>query len=57
MRPILCNFNAFHFRLMLQGWQQKLDPSYDSLQALQALLFKVDLVDSLTYTIEGVMAP
>lgn len=42
---------------MLQGWQQKLDPGYDSLQALQALLFKVDLVDSLTYTIEGVMAP
>ncbi|XP_042060724.1 ABC1 family protein YPL109C, mitochondrial-like [Salvia splendens] len=43
--------------MVLEGWQQKLDPAYDSLQALKELLFKVDLVDSLTYTIEGVMAP
>ncbi|KAH6835580.1 Protein kinase superfamily protein [Perilla frutescens var. hirtella] len=43
--------------MVLEGWQQKLDPGYDSLEALQALLFKVDLVDSLAYTIGGVMAP
>lgn len=43
--------------MVLEGWQRKLDPTYDPMQTLHALLFKVDLVDSLTYTIEGVMAP
>ncbi|KAL0328518.1 UNVERIFIED_CONTAM: putative serine/threonine-protein kinase abkC [Sesamum calycinum] len=43
--------------MVLEGWQRKLDPEYDVMQTLQALLFKVDWVDSLFYTIEGVMAP
>ncbi|KAL0406852.1 UNVERIFIED_CONTAM: putative serine/threonine-protein kinase abkC [Sesamum latifolium] len=43
--------------MVLEGWQRKLDPEYDVMQTLQALLFKVNWVDSLFYTIEGVMAP
>lgn len=43
--------------LVLEGWQRKLDPEYDVMQTLQALLFKVDWADSLFYTIEGLMAP
>ncbi|XP_073124021.1 uncharacterized protein [Henckelia pumila] len=43
--------------LVLEGWQRKLDPEYDVMQTLHALLFKVDWADSLFYTIEGLMAP
>ncbi|KAK4744116.1 hypothetical protein SAY87_010428 [Trapa incisa] len=43
--------------LVLEGWQRKLDPEYDAMSALQRLLFKVDWVESLFYTMEGVMAP
>lgn len=43
--------------LVLEGWQQKLDPGYDVMQTLQTLLFKVDWAESLFYTIEGLMAP
>ncbi|KAL9160153.1 hypothetical protein ABFS82_08G181600 [Erythranthe guttata] len=43
--------------MVLEGWQRKLDPEYDAMQTLQKLLFKADWVDSLFYTIEGVMAP
>ncbi|KAK6132740.1 hypothetical protein DH2020_033545 [Rehmannia glutinosa] len=43
--------------MVLEGWQRKLDPEYDAMQTLQTLLFKVDWVDSLFYTIEGLMAP
>ncbi|PON55844.1 UbiB domain containing protein, partial [Parasponia andersonii] len=43
--------------LVLEGWQQKLDPEYDVMRTLKALLFKVDWAESLSYTIEGLMAP
>ncbi|KAK1304150.1 putative aarF domain-containing protein kinase [Acorus calamus] len=43
--------------LVLEGWQRKLDPDYDVMRTLQTLLFKVDWAKSLTYTIEGLMAP
>ncbi|KAG6689440.1 hypothetical protein I3843_11G173600 [Carya illinoinensis] len=43
--------------LVLEGWQRKLDPGYDVLQALNSLLFRVDLADSLFDTIEKLMAP
>lgn len=43
--------------LVLEGWQRRLDPEYDVLQALQTLLFKADLAESLSYAIEGLVAP
>ncbi|KAL4185744.1 hypothetical protein AMTRI_Chr10g232230 [Amborella trichopoda] len=43
--------------LVLEGWQRKLDPGYDVMKTLQTLLFKSDWAESLTYTIEGLMAP
>lgn len=43
--------------LVLEGWQRKLDPGYDVMQTLQTLLFKADWAESLSYTIEGLMAP
>ncbi|KAI3708465.1 hypothetical protein L2E82_37635 [Cichorium intybus] len=43
--------------LVLESWQRKLDPEYDVMQTLQNILFKTDLVESLFYTIEGLMAP
>ncbi|CAM8951824.1 unnamed protein product [Rhodiola kirilowii] len=43
--------------LVLEGWQQKLDPKYDVMHTLQNLLFKVDWAESLQYTIESLMAP
>ncbi|KAL3639888.1 hypothetical protein CASFOL_014856 [Castilleja foliolosa] len=43
--------------MVLEGWQRKLDPEYDAMEALQTLLFKADLVDSLLYTMGGLMAP
>ncbi|GAB2212825.1 hypothetical protein Drorol1_Dr00020820 [Drosera rotundifolia] len=43
--------------LVLEGWQRKLDPHYDMMKTLQTLLFKVDWVESLSYTIESIMAP
>ncbi|CAI0375518.1 unnamed protein product [Linum tenue] len=43
--------------LVLEGWQRKLDSTYNTLRTLQTLLFKVDWAESLSYTIEGLMAP
>eukprot|EP01018_Ginkgo_biloba_P001776 Gb_15028 [translate_table: standard] len=43
--------------LVLEGWQRKLDPNYDAIETLQTLLFKVDWVESLSYAIDGIMAP
>ncbi|CAH1448399.1 unnamed protein product [Lactuca virosa] len=43
--------------LVLEGWQRKLDPDYDVMHTLQTLLLKEDWAKSLTYTIEGLMAP
>ncbi|KAJ4981219.1 hypothetical protein NE237_032056 [Protea cynaroides] len=43
--------------LVLEGWQRKLDPKYNVLHTLEALLFKTDWAESLFYTIEGLMAP
>ncbi|GAB4831086.1 hypothetical protein Ancab_005096 [Ancistrocladus abbreviatus] len=43
--------------LVLEGWQRKLDPDYNIMRTLQSMLFKVDWAQSLTYTIEGLMAP
>ncbi|KAL2327999.1 hypothetical protein Fmac_021426 [Flemingia macrophylla] len=43
--------------LVLEGWQRRLDPEYDVLHALQTLLFKADWAESLSYAIEGLVAP
>ncbi|CAH9132374.1 unnamed protein product [Cuscuta epithymum] len=43
--------------LVLEGWQRKLDPGYDVMHTLQTLLLKADWAESLSYTIEGLMAP
>lgn len=43
--------------LVLEGWQQKLDPEYDVMHTLRTLLFKVDWAESFSYTIKGLMAP
>ncbi|GAB4826836.1 hypothetical protein Ancab_033715 [Ancistrocladus abbreviatus] len=43
--------------LVLEGWQRKLDPGYDVMRTLQTMLFKADWAQSLSYTIEGLMAP
>ncbi|XP_027908719.1 probable serine/threonine-protein kinase abkC isoform X1 [Vigna unguiculata] len=43
--------------LVLEGWQRRLDPEYDVLNALQTLLFKADLAESLSDAIEGLVAP
>ncbi|CAN4083397.1 unnamed protein product [Withania somnifera] len=43
--------------LVLEGWQRKLDPDYDVMHTLQTLLLKSDWAESLSYTIEGLMAP
>ncbi|KAK6154680.1 hypothetical protein DH2020_008928 [Rehmannia glutinosa] len=43
--------------LVLEGWQRKLDPDYDVMHTLQTLLLKADWAESLSYTIERVMAP
>ncbi|XP_047946200.1 probable serine/threonine-protein kinase abkC isoform X1 [Salvia hispanica] len=43
--------------LVLEGWQRKLDPDYDVMHTLQTLLLKSDWAASLSYTIEGLMAP
>ena len=44
--------------LVLEGWQRRLDPDYDMVNALQKLLFKADWAEeSLSYAIEGVVAP
>ncbi|MCD7449739.1 hypothetical protein HAX54_001308 [Datura stramonium] len=44
-------------QLLEKGWQRKLDPDYDIMHTLQTLLLKSDWAESLTYTIEGLMAP
>ncbi|KAL7130166.1 hypothetical protein ABFS83_13G115200 [Erythranthe nasuta] len=43
--------------LVLEGWQRKLDPDYDMMHTLQTLLLKADWAKSLSYTIDGLMAP
>lgn len=43
--------------LVLEGWQRKLDPDYDIMHTLQTLLLKADWAKSLSYTIDGLMAP
>ncbi|KAL6542889.1 hypothetical protein OROHE_010409 [Orobanche hederae] len=43
--------------LVLEGWQRKLDPDYDVMHTLQTLLTKANWAESLSYTIEGLMAP
>ncbi|KAI9073937.1 hypothetical protein K1719_042425 [Acacia pycnantha] len=43
--------------LVLEGWQRRLDPEYDVMRTLQTLLFRSDWATSLSYTIEGLMAP
>ncbi|KAL4369720.1 hypothetical protein GQ457_05G029670 [Hibiscus cannabinus] len=43
--------------LVLEGWQRKLDPGYNIMQTLQTLLLKADWAKSLSYTIDGLMAP
>lgn len=45
------------FVLLFQGWQRKLDPAYNVMDTLQTLLLKADWAKSLTYTIEGLIAP
>ncbi|GMH24917.1 hypothetical protein Nepgr_026760 [Nepenthes gracilis] len=49
--------NVIVTTLVLEGWQRKLDPKYDMMHALQTMLFKAEWAKSLSYTIEGVMAP
>ncbi|GAV74441.1 ABC1 domain-containing protein [Cephalotus follicularis] len=41
--------------LVLEGWQQKLDPEYNVMNTLQTLLFKADWAESLIYTMERLM--
>ncbi|ESQ29272.1 hypothetical protein EUTSA_v10023346mg [Eutrema salsugineum] len=43
--------------LVLEGWQRKLDPGYDIMRTLQAMLLKTDWAKSLSYTVDGLMAP
>ncbi|CAO2836020.1 unnamed protein product [Amaranthus hypochondriacus] len=43
--------------MVLEGWQRKLDPEYNALDTLKAMMFKVDWAESLIYTIEGLVAP
>ncbi|KAJ8761603.1 hypothetical protein K2173_004379 [Erythroxylum novogranatense] len=43
--------------LVLEGWQRKLDPTYNVMHTLQTLLLKADWAKSLSYTIDGLMAP
>ncbi|KAG5234877.1 hypothetical protein OIU76_026106 [Salix suchowensis] len=43
--------------LVLEGWQRKLDPGYNVMQTLQTLLLRADWAQSLSYTIDGLMAP
>ncbi|XP_074272119.1 uncharacterized protein LOC141596022 [Silene latifolia] len=43
--------------LVLEGWQRKLDPDYNVMKTLQTMLLKADLAQSLSYTIEHLMAP
>ncbi|CAI0467861.1 unnamed protein product [Linum tenue] len=43
--------------LVLEGWQRKLDPAYNVMKTLQTLLLRADWAKSLSYTIEGLMAP
>ncbi|KAF5728972.1 AarF domain-containing kinase isoform 2 [Tripterygium wilfordii] len=43
--------------LVLEGWQRKLDPGYNIMHTLQTLLLRADWAKSLSYTIDGLMAP
>ncbi|KAF7803569.1 putative serine/threonine-protein kinase abkC isoform X1 [Senna tora] len=43
--------------LVLEGWQKKLDPGYNVMETLQTLVLRADWAKSLSYTIDGLMAP
>ncbi|KAL0697609.1 hypothetical protein Bca4012_053731 [Brassica carinata] len=43
--------------LVLEGWQQKLDPGYDVMHTLQTMVLKTNWAKSLSYTVDGLMAP
>ncbi|KAH7425318.1 hypothetical protein KP509_11G049200 [Ceratopteris richardii] len=43
--------------MVLEGWQRKLDPDFNIMQTLQKLLLKKDMKDSLSYTMNAIMAP
>jgi len=43
--------------VLVQGWQRKLDPELNFVQTLNNLLFKADWQRSLSYMINGLMAP
>jgi len=43
--------------LVLEGWQRKLDPDFNVMNTLHTVLIKADWAKSLSYTIEGLMAP
>ncbi|KAG7591298.1 Protein kinase-like domain superfamily [Arabidopsis thaliana x Arabidopsis arenosa] len=43
--------------LVLEGWQRKLDPGYDVMHTLQTMVLKTDWAKSLSYTVDGLMAP
>ncbi|XP_054777683.1 uncharacterized protein LOC129285805 [Prosopis cineraria] len=43
--------------LVLEGWQRKLDPDYNVMETLQTLVLRTDWAKSLSYTIDGLMAP
>ncbi|XP_054804044.1 uncharacterized protein LOC129307183 isoform X3 [Prosopis cineraria] len=43
--------------LVLEGWQRKLDPGYNVMETLQTLVLRSDWAKSLSYTIDGLMAP
>ncbi|RDX82078.1 hypothetical protein CR513_37178, partial [Mucuna pruriens] len=47
----------FFKRLVDNGWQRRLDPEYNVLHALHTLLFKADWAESLSYALEGLVAP
>ncbi|ESQ35714.1 hypothetical protein EUTSA_v10007063mg [Eutrema salsugineum] len=41
----------------IEGWQRKLDPGYDVMHTLQTMVLKTDWAKSLSYTVDGLMAP
>ncbi|KAH0936465.1 hypothetical protein HID58_013582 [Brassica napus] len=49
--------NTEVFELCFKGWQRKLDPGYDIMRTLQKMLLKTDWMKSLSYTVDGLMAP
>ncbi|CAK9167210.1 unnamed protein product [Ilex paraguariensis] len=43
--------------MVVEGWQRRLDPDFDIMHTLRTFLLKADWAKSLSYTIEGLMAP